>query len=229
MNLPFTRDQFFDVFAAYNQSLWPFAVALWIYALAAAIILGRRHRAQARFAAAMLAVQWAWAGVAYHAIFFAAINPAARLFGALFIVEAGLLVWFGVVHERLRFSPTGSLRHVAAWTVIVYSLLYPLIAYADGHAFPRGPTFGVPCPTTLLTIGWLLAACAPWPRAVALIPIGWAVVGGSAAVLFGVRTDLMLWAAAVALAASMLIRSPFTLLVLPALSAIVRGAPRQAW
>ena len=79
-----------------------------------------------------------------------------------------------------------------------------LFALAPGHAFPRGPTFGVPYPTTLLTIGWLFAADPPWPKVLALIPIGWAVVGGSAAVLFGVRADLMLWAAGIALTASVL-------------------------
>jgi hypothetical protein len=30
MQLPFTREQFFDVFAAYNATLWPGVVALWI-------------------------------------------------------------------------------------------------------------------------------------------------------------------------------------------------------
>jgi hypothetical protein len=88
--------------------------------------------------------------------------------------------------------------------LIIYALLYPALALAEGHAFPRTPTFGVPCPTTLLTIGWLLAADAPWPAAVALIPIGWALVGGSAALLFGVRTDLMLWVAGAVLATSIL-------------------------
>ena len=28
MDLPFTRDQFFDVLAAYNRSRWPFALGL---------------------------------------------------------------------------------------------------------------------------------------------------------------------------------------------------------
>ena len=202
MDLPFTRDQFFDVLAAYNRSLWPFALGLWGYALAAAVFLARRYRGRGRFAATMLAVQWAWTGVAYHAAFFAAINPAAWVFAALFVVEGGLLAWFGVVHDELRFSPTGSLRHVIAWTLIIYALLYPLLAQAEGHAFPRGPTFGVPCPTTLLTIGWLFAADPPWPKVVAVIPIGWAFVAGSAAVLFGVRADLMLWVAGIAFTAS---------------------------
>jgi len=160
VSLPFTSDEFFDVLAAYNRSFWPIALALWAYALATAVVLARHH-GRTRFAAAMLAVQWVWAGVAYHAVFFTAINPAAWLFAALFVVEGALLAWFGVVHEQLRFSSTGSLRHVAAWTLIISALLYPVLAGAEGHAFPRTPTFGVPCPTTLLTIGWLLAADAP--------------------------------------------------------------------
>jgi uncharacterized protein DUF6064 len=204
VNLPFTRDQFFDVFAVYNRALWPFALALWAYALVAAVVL-TSHRGRGRFAATMLAVQWVWAGVAYHAVFFATINPAARLFATLFVIEAGLLVWFGVVRDQLRFSPTGSLRHVVGWTLIIYALLYPLLAQAEGHAFPRGPTFGVPCPTTLLTIGWLFVADPPWPKMVALVPIGWALIGGSAAGLLGVRADLMLWVAGIALTASVLV------------------------
>ena len=199
MDLPFTSDQFFDVLGNYNRSLWPVAIALWIYAVSAVGLLAARSDRRNRFLVAMLAVQWAWAGVAYHAWFFTAINPAAWLFAALFIVEGGLLVWFGVVHDRLRFSPTGSVRHAVAWTLIVYALVYPVLAQAEGHAFPRVPTFGVPCPTTILTVGLFLAADAPVPTAVALIPVGWALVGGSAAVLLGVRTDFMLWAAAIAL------------------------------
>ena len=203
MNLPFTQDQFFDVFAAYNRSLWPLALALWGYALVAAVLLARGGGRQ-RFGVVMLAVQWAWAGVAYHAVFFTAINPAAGIFAMLFVIEGALLVWCGVIRDQLRFSATGSRRHVAAWTLIIYALLYPLLTLAEGHVFPRGPTFGVPCPTTLLTIGWLFAADPPWPKVVALIPIGWAFVGGSAAGLLGVRADSMLWVAGVALAASVL-------------------------
>jgi hypothetical protein len=30
MQLPFTKEQFFDLFAAYNEALWPALIALWI-------------------------------------------------------------------------------------------------------------------------------------------------------------------------------------------------------
>jgi hypothetical protein len=199
--LPFTGDQFFDVFAAYNRALSPVAIGLWWYALAAAVVLARRSYKRARFAAAMLGVQWVWAGVAYHATFFAVINPAAWFLAALFVVEGVLLVRSGVSRDELRFSPTGAVRHVIAWALIAYALAYPILAQAEGHAFPRAPTFGVPCPTVLLTIGWLFAADPPWPKMLAVIPIGWAFIGGAAAVLFGVRADLMLPVAGMALAA----------------------------
>ena len=65
---------------------------------------------------------------------------------------------------------------------------------AGGHAFPALPTFGVPCPTTILTIGFLFAADAETPRAIAAIPLAWALIAGSAALTLGVVPDVMLWA-----------------------------------
>ena len=205
MSLPFTPDEFFDLFGAYNLSLWPFVLALWLYALAGVMALGR-SRDGSRFIATMLAVQWAWAGLAYHATFFTRINPAAWMFGGLFLIQSGLFVWFGIVRDQLHFSRPGSARHVVVWILLVYSLIYPIIVQAEGHAaFPEAPTFGVPCPTTLLTIGFLLAADSPWPRLVAVIPVLWAFLAGSAAGLLGVRADLMLWLAGAALSLYVLI------------------------
>ena len=83
-------------------------------------------------------------------------------------------------------------------------MLYPAIVRAEGHAFPRLPTFGVPCPTAILTIGFLLAAGRSLPRVVAVIPLVWAFIAGSSAFLLGVRADLMLLAAGTALAVAMI-------------------------
>jgi hypothetical protein len=217
VSLPFTRAQFFDILAAYNASFWPFVVALWVVTLGAVVLLIRDRRGAARFLSLVLAIHWAWAGVMYHAAFFSRINPAAWLFAAIFLVQAGLIVWFGVLHTRLQYSPAPSVRHYVAWIFVGYSLLYPAIAWAEGHAYPRLPTFGVPCPTTILTIGLLLAADPPVPSVLTLIPIVWAFIGGSAAFLFGVRTDLMLLAGGIVLIASAISRANFRrVLVWPA-------------
>jgi|SoimicmetaTmtHMA_FD_contig_51_1541423_length_1566_multi_2_in_0_out_0_2 Family of unknown function (DUF6064) len=212
MTLPFTSDEFFDVLAAYNQRLWPYALGLWLVTLCAVIAMIRVKPRRPWWMPAVLALHWAWSGLAYHAAFFSTINPAAWLFAGLFLVEAGLLFWYGVVRRRLRLSGGLSVRGVLSWALIVYALLYPAIARGEGRVFPRLPTFGVPCPTTILTIGFLLAADRTLPRSVAVIPMMWAFVGGSAAFLFGVHADLMLAAAGIVLAvdilASMHAKSP---------------------
>jgi hypothetical protein len=199
MTLPFTPDEFFDVFAAYNQRLWPFVLALWLLT-ACVVVLTTARPVRPWFIPGLLALHWAWSGLAYHAAFFSRINPVAWLFTGLFVVEAALLFWYGVVHRGFQLSRGPFFRRMLSWGLIAYALLYPAIAQADGHAFPRLPTFGVPCPTTILTIGFLLAADRSLPRRVAVIPLLWAVVGGSAALLFGVRADWLLLAAGLVLA-----------------------------
>jgi hypothetical protein len=67
-----------------------------------------------------------------------------------------------------------------------------------GRAFPQIPTFGLPCPTTIFTIGMLAFLSSPFPRYVFAIPIAWALVGTQAALLFGIYEDLGLLAAGLA-------------------------------
>lgn len=202
MQLPFTHDQFLDVFAAYNASWGLPAVAIWLSSCAALAASFRRGPGTSRFIAGMLAIQWAWAGIVYHLGYFRSINPAATLFGALFLVEAALILWRGVVATALTFHPRGSFWRGLGVALVVYALLYPVLTLAAGLTYPRAPSFGVPCPTVILTVGFLLMA----PRREALIcgviPLLWSVVGGSAAVLLGVVTDWALPVAGVALVAS---------------------------
>jgi uncharacterized protein DUF6064 len=204
MTLPFTRDAFLDVFGLYNASYWPAAMLLWVMTAWAAVQLLRGRAAAHPLIASTLVVLWAWGGIVYHMALFARINPAAMLFGALFVVEAIVLAWQAAI-GRLQFARPEPHRLVIGLTIVCYALLYPAIVAATGGAYPRMPTFGVPCPTTIATMGFLIAADRPLPRVTAAIPILWAMVGGSAAFLLGVPADLMLLAAAAALTADVLI------------------------
>jgi hypothetical protein len=130
---------------------------LWLLTAYALVVLTRARPVRPWFIPGLLAIHWAWAGLAYHAAFFSRINPAAWVFSGLFLLEAGLQFWHGVVHRPLLLSRGPFFRHLLSRGLIAYALLYPAIARAEGHAFPRLPTFGVPCPTTILTIGFLLA------------------------------------------------------------------------
>jgi Family of unknown function (DUF6064) len=196
--LPFSREEFLDVFAAYNTAVWPAAAILWFASLVGVVQLVR-GRAQGTGLGALLAVHWAWSGAAYHARFFAEINPAAWLFAALFLIQGALFAWTGVVRRQLQFAWRRSPRHALAGGLLLFALAYPGLALLMGHDWPRTPTFGVPCPTTALTAGLLLAAVpsvAPW---LIIIPVLWSLVGGSAALLLGVVPDLGLLVAGLGL------------------------------
>ena len=200
MSLPFTEVQFLDNFAAFNTTLWPVLVALWIATLVLGVqlVLGRPRSAALGL---LLAGQWMWAGAAYHAMFFTRINPAAWLFAAGFVAQALALLWYSVAARRLTFTGRPSIRHAGAAIFITYALVYPAVVQLTGHQAPRAPMFGVPCPTVLLTAGLLLAAEPPVSRWLLVIPVGWSVIGGSAALLLRMPADWMLFAAGAALVA----------------------------
>lgn len=219
MTLPFSLDEFLDVFAAYNRLLWPGALLLWIAGVVALVLFLRRDHRATKVMGWTLVAQWAWSGAAYHLAFFRAINPVAVAFGALFLVQAGLLAWW-----TLRATPTAFPRPTSMWgrigvVLIGYALAYPLLGLALGLDYPRLPTFGVPCPTTLFTVGALLVARETAPRWLGLIPLAWTAVGGSAAFLFGIHADLALPVAGTVLLMSMVLPRGRTQ-VLAALAAI---------
>jgi hypothetical protein len=199
MQLPFTRDQFFDLFVAYNEALWPAAVALWI--ASAAIVAWRlsARRPHDRWISALLVWHWAWSALAYHVAFFTRINPAAWLFAALFLGQAFLFFRVGVVQRRLSFAPWGHAWAPLAWGLIAYSLAYPAINAIEHLSLLRIPTFGVPCPTTIFTAGVLMLTTSR-PRRLSAVPVIWSAIGGSAAFLLGVRADVALPIAGIALA-----------------------------
>ena len=157
--MPFTANAFLDVFAAYNQAVWPFAAILWLLTtlVCGALVLGTSTRGPLlRF---LLAAHWLWAGLVYHAWFFTAINPAAWLFAALFVAQGVFIAFRSSTLQAVDGVDTT--RRIVSSLLIVYSLIYPVVVWADGFAYPRMPTFGVPCPTVILTIGVLLATSRP--------------------------------------------------------------------
>jgi hypothetical protein len=199
MQLPFTKEQFFDLLAAYNTGLWPALVALWVASVLAGVGLLSSRRPPDRWISALLAAHWAWSALAYHAGFFTRINRAAWLFAALFLLQSGLFLWWGVVHGRLSFATRRGAWAPVAWGLVAYSLAYPAISAAEHLSVSRIPAFGVPCPTMIFTAGLLMLAT-PRSWRLSLVPVIWSVIGGSAAFLLGVHTDYALPLAGLALA-----------------------------
>jgi Family of unknown function (DUF6064) len=190
MKIPFSVDEFFNVFERYNLSLWPIQLFFYILAFLAVIVILRRRNHSSELVMSILAFFWGWMGVVYHIIYFSSINKAAYLFGIIFLVQSFLFFYFGVLRKEIRFEYNLNLSGVIGLLFIAYALIfYPLIGHSLGHIYPRIPTFGVPCPTTIFTFGILLYSINRIPWYLILVPLLWSIVGFSAALHLSVRED----------------------------------------
>ena len=196
--MPFTAEQFFEVFRQYNETVWP---AQMIAAIDAFIAIGaalRGGRRASRLVAIVLAALWLWMGAVYHLQFFRALNPLATLFAAAFIVQAGLLIWLGVVRGRLVFEPRLDAAGLIGGALLLYTLVgYPELGRVLGHSYPAAPTFGSPCPTTIFTFGLFLWTRPRIPLPLLIVPVAWAAIGSLAALQLGVGEDAGLTVSAV--------------------------------
>jgi hypothetical protein len=201
--LPFTRQQFFEVFAAYNAATFPAAILAYPLAVLALVAAWRGRAGSGRTVGLVLALMWGWVGIVYQGIYFSQINPAARIFAAAFVLQALLFAAHAIAGRGLEFGPRSRLRAVAGASMIVYAMLiYPLIGLAVGERYPAMPLFGVaPCPLLIFTFGLMVwASRARWW--LWIVPILWSVVGGSAFIALSIPQD---WALPVSAAGALLI------------------------
>ena len=208
VEIPFTAEQFFDIFRLYNQTVWPAQPILIALALAAIVAIASKRRQAGWLVSGILALFWLWLAVVYHFIFFTRINPAAYAFAAISLAGAAIFLWQGVIRRRLEYRMERNPRTYAGFALIVFSLVvYPAWSWLAGHMYPAMPTFGLPCPTTIFTIGILCFLKQPSPRSAAFVPVLWCFVGAQGAFLLDVPQDLGLIAAGMAGIALMLDRT----------------------
>ena len=198
MTLPFTLEQFLDVFGRYNEVIWPAQIIAYLAAFGLLALIAAGSAYAGRIGAVLLGGMWLVNGVGYHIGYFSDINRAALAFGGLFVLQAVLIGWLGLVERRLELSFRGNPTGWIGCALIAYAMLaYPLLGLAFGHFYPRAPVFGVaPCPTTIFTLGVLLLARPTAPAWLFAIPLAWSAIGGSAAFLLGITEDLGLVVAA---------------------------------
>jgi len=205
MTLPFTVADFLDVLRQYNAATWPAPIVLPLVGLICAWSLLSDRPAARRASLMLLGGLWAWAALAYHIAFFASVNPAAYWFGAAFLLQAGMF-FYASRHPRMTPQRLDISRFVGGAIIAFALVVYPALAYLAGHRYPETPTFGLPCPTTIFTIGVLATLGNELSWRYAVIPLLWALVGTSAALELGMTEDLSLGLAAVALLALMVAR-----------------------
>ena len=198
MKLPFTFDEFMQVFSDYNTSVFPLQVLFYILVIIAGIYLVKKDLHKNKIISIVLSFLWLWMGVVYHLIYFTTINIAAYLFGAIFILQGLLFLWTGVYQKKLHFELNKTAYGLAGIILILFSTgVYPLLSYLMGHIYPASPTFGLPCPTTIFSFGLLLFVKKDFPAMILVIPFLWSIVGFAAAFTLGMYEDISLIIASV--------------------------------
>lgn len=120
MQLPFTPEQFFGVFEQYNEAVWPAQLVIYFGAIVAVYLILKPGKYSNKIISGILAVFWIWIGVIYHWTFFAKINPAAHLFGVLFVLQGIIFIFEGIIKNSLEFSFSKDWRSTIGIALILF-------------------------------------------------------------------------------------------------------------
>jgi len=191
MKIPFTIEQFLQVFKDYNLSIWPGQIVFYVLGIVMIILTFKKKSYSNLVNNILLSFLWLWMGIVYHIIFFTTINKSAYLFGIFYIIQGILTLYFGVFRSKLTYHFTYNIYSLTGLFLISYALIfYPIIGFFAGHIYPSAPTFGLPCPTTIFTLGLFLLTDTKMPKYVLIIPLLWSLIGYSAAFNFGILEDI---------------------------------------
>ncbi len=190
--LPFTTEQFMNVFVQYNTGIWPAQIGFYLLAIVAVTLTFVRWSGSNKAISLILGFFWIWMGAIFHLIYSSGINPTALLFGPLCVLQGALFLYTGAYKDRLTYKLKPDLPGVLGAFFIAYALvIYPLIGYVAGHVYPAAPVLSAPCPTTIFTFGLLLGLGRSAPKYMLVIPLLWSIFG-TMAVTMGIYEDVLL-------------------------------------
>jgi hypothetical protein len=190
--MPFTTEQFMEVFRSYNTAINPLHFLMTMLSIVCIGMIIRKDRFAVSGSLLILGLMWLINGISYHIMFFSRINPIAKVFGGMFILEAVAVMVLAVMSVRQPQVKLSLARRIAGWSLVFYGvIIYSVIGWLLGHRYPAAPMFGVaPCPTVIYTLGLLLILPKKICLPVFIIPLLWVVVGSFAAFKLGMREDL---------------------------------------
>ena len=179
--LLFSPRTYYRMIERYNEAVWPAHLLTLALGLGIFGALRRPSARQGRIIAGILAILWMWVAWAFLLQRYATINWAIKYVVPLFVLEALLLVLWGVIGGRLSFEikPTAS-GGFGTVLFVLGLLLYPALAVILGRPWKQAEIFGVaPDPTAISTAGVLLLTDSRFRWILLPIPLLWCAIAAA--------------------------------------------------
>ena len=178
--LLFSPRAYYRMFELYHQEIWPAQLIAVALALAILVLMRRDDDWHGPVIAGLLAACWLWVAVMFHVRRYATINWAARYFAVLFVAQAALLVWNGVLRRRLIFRRSAESAWLVPGLLLIGMAMPSLVGRVTGRTWSQVELVGLtPDATAVATLGILLASSPRASRTLMVAPLCWCVIGGA--------------------------------------------------
>jgi hypothetical protein len=172
-----STEAFWTRVGAYNETMWPIAVAMIVVAAFLTCRVFLRPGAKTdMWMKAFLSTVFAWNGVVFFLIFVK--NPISMFTGAPLFIIVSLLFAADIWTKKTRFRSPGATWKkwlTIFWIVLVF--LYPVIGWPLGHVYPKTLLPLFPCPLTVFAIALVAAAAPNVDKKVFVLLLPWALMG----------------------------------------------------
>jgi Family of unknown function (DUF6064) len=161
-----------------NEIVWPLHLVTLCAGAMCAFLIIYPGGWSASLICSILAAVWLWVAWSFLWNRYATINWAAAYAAPVFVCQALLLVWSGLVRGRFRFDTTRSISTSVGAGLFLYALiLHPLVAIASGRTIRAAEVFGIhPDPTVFATLGLLSLVPGSGASVLLGVPLAWCVV-----------------------------------------------------
>jgi len=179
--LLFSPRTYYRMFELYHGGIWPVHVIALASGASIAALARRVDIWAQRMVAGVLAAWWLWVGIAFHLNRYATINWSAKYFAALFVIQALLLVWHGIIRGRLPVRVSRNPANMMALGILLAaSVVYPFAGRLAGREWTQVELLAItPDPTAVATLALLALSIRRAPRSLIVIPVVWCAIGAA--------------------------------------------------
>ena len=176
----FSDRVYYRQFELYNDAIWPMHLIAIIFSLVIIYTLWKKPAAawSGRLIAVLLTLSWVWVAWAFLYEYFYQIHVVANWYALGFVLQAGLLVWYGVIKNQFTLSEESRPRkNIGLGLLFISLIIYPFIAFITGRSWLQFEMFSLtPDPTVLATIAILVLYKAS--SVLYVIPLTWLLISG---------------------------------------------------